>query len=324
MTTHRHDRPPLRPVNPATYGAPAGAAVNMDDAWNLLAAALEGCRACQRAGMYEVTRAHDHLPAAHLIATAYNVVSSVIAPRVGPMSDEHIALKYAPPTQRVFRALRDEGPAAAAGIVAAMNRDERRAAVDDALDLLAGINGAMETLEALEQPASEGPFDAAGVKVVTLDELGLQLDLLPPAPKDLLLAWWARHAAVVADAPPVPGLTAAGAVDLNIETWKERGFDLADPFTAPPRLPAGWAVRLRDRALEAIATPGGAWWQADEAGLATRIPDPWVETARTHRAVAVIVGDIGLDRTDDIEDALARAVRAGRVACGLAALQEGP
>lgn len=321
---HRHERAPMPPVDAGHYGGPAGAVVDMDDVLDLVAAALAGCKPCQRQGMYAVTRARDHLAATHLVATAYRLVSQVLAPITGkPMDDAHLATRYAEPTQRVFRALRDQGPAAAGAVMAGLDRDGRRAAVDDALDLIAGLPGALELLATLDPAgpaaAAAEPAGEGRVKVVTVDQL---VDELPPGPSDLMLAWWGPYPALVADEPPLAALVGDRALNLHLQTWLAQGFTTAHPDQAPPVVP-GWTVRVRADALAAIGTPGGgAWWEADQAGLAVEIPFVWLGAARKLGKVAILAGDIGADRTDDHAAAMDQAVRAGRVAVGLAVLDD--
>lgn len=135
---HQHTRPPLQPVDAAHYGLP-GTTIDLDNAAALLGAAIAGCRPCQDIGLDTISHG-DPLAAAHLIGAAYAAITFVHAEVLGtrdhdPGSDTH----YAPPTRSVFTAMRTDGPAAAAEAVQVLGPAARRAALDDALDLLVGM-----------------------------------------------------------------------------------------------------------------------------------------------------------------------------------------
>jgi hypothetical protein len=347
MSVHRHERPQLPPADAAAYGGPTGTPIDLDPTADLIGAALAGCRPCQRQRMYEVTRG-DHLAVTHLLAMSYNTVSQILAPMIGPMSDAHITSRYQPATGTVFRALRDQGPAAAAAAVHALDRDGRRVAIDDALDLIAGVPGALEAfatmpalVEAVPHLATANPGPGAGlgrqpdVRVVSYDELQVAIGDLPDGPTDLLVGWYGPYPALVADKPPTRvGVTgvlepATPAFDLDRRAWLSAGFTTASPDTQPPALPPGWRVQIRYGGLATVRVPGTVrvtggdyWWQADEVGAAIELPEVWLAAAREHGAVALLIGDIGLDLDDNYAAAMTRATAAGRIVVGLAALDE--
>lgn len=344
---HRHDRPEFPPVDAAVYGGTAGQSVDMTAAADLIGAAMAGCRPCQRSGMYEVSRGQA-IPAAHLIATGFNVLSQAYAPVAGPIPDQVLNTRYHQATARVWRAMRDAGPAAAGRIVTEMNRDDRRAALDDALDTIAGMPDAVRVIDQMfrTQQTAGNPVsdlslselqslgrtlvdgaDFAGVRVVDVSDL-VDEATGPEPVGGLTIGWYGQYPALVADEQPSTiAIGGTGAADLVKQSWIRAGFVEAAPDTQPPALPQGWAVQLHGQTLVSVTAPGDhMWWQADDAGLAVQLPTEWTDAVRRMQTVALVAGDIGLDLVDGdgYAEAVRHAIRVGRVVHGLAALVDQP